>query len=393
MIRHMSRLPAQGADSPERWRQVRRLLSANHQALAAVAAGLHGDVARVGATDLLGRPEWLPAEPLELDAVTLGWAACPPGPAVDGAGPAAAHVLPRQAAGGRYGTYAEAIAALDRPALFENRACYRLLDASLAGPPMLSFGRARYFDAVNLGHAVAHELAAAWHRSPGAITMDDLPLRASMGDPCDLLRRCAITAVSTLTLRRAPRGAVSFVLHWRDPAKVNHAGGLYQVMPAGIFQPVTDAPAAERNDLSLWLCMTREFSEEFLGASEDYPTRDGLLDYGQWPFYRELAAAREAGTLSVSCLGVGVDPVTLATDIMTVAVFDSDVFDSVFHGLVAQNAEGRVVTEGGSAAIPFTAESVARFTGGSEPMQTAGCALLQLAWQHRRSLLGNSQTR
>ncbi|HUY49530.1 MAG TPA: hypothetical protein VMV92_28035 [Streptosporangiaceae bacterium] len=373
-------------DSAERWRQTRRVLNANRQALAALAARLHGDGPRVASTDLLGRPDWIPAGPLDLADLALGWVAEPP-PAADGSAPGAAHVLPRQAAGGTYPTYAAAIAALDRPALFENRVCYRLLDATLAGAPRLSLTRARYFDSMNLGHAVAHELAAAWTARGGSVSLADLPLRSSVADPCELRRRSAITAVTTLTLRRAPGGAASFLLHWRDPAKVNHAGGLYQVMPAGIFQPVTDAPAAQRSDLSLWRCMTREFSEELLGGSEDYPTRDGVLDYGQWPFYRQLAAAREAGTLRVSCLGLGVDPLTLATDILTVAVFDSDVFDQLFRDLVTLNAEGRVITEGGSAAIPFTVGTVDRLTSGSEPMQTAGAALLRLAWQHRRALL------
>ena len=207
-----------------------------------------------------------------------------------------------------------------------------------------------------------------------------------MGDPCALPRRSALTAVTTLTLRRAPGGAASFLLHWRDPARVNHAGGVYQVMPAGIFQPVSAAPAALRHDLSLWRCMTREFSEELLGGSEEYPTRGGRLDYGRWPFHRELAAAREAGTLRVSCLGLGVDPLTLATDILTVAVFEAGVFDRMFRGLVTENAEGRVVTQDGSAAIPFTQATVDRFTGGAEPLQTAGAALLRLAWQHRDHL-------
>jgi hypothetical protein len=375
------------------WRQVRRALNENRLALAALAAHLHGDLLRVAGTDLLGRPEWLPADPLDVDDLALRWTHEPP-PAADGAGPALAHVLPRPPAGGTYATYAEAIAALDRPALFENRVCYRLLDAALAGRPGLaggpgmSFTRTRYFDSTNLGGAVAHELAAAWGAAGAAITLADLPLRASVVDPCDLRSRLALTAVTTLTLRRAPGGAASFLLHWRDPAKVNHAGGLYQVMPAGIFQPVTDAPGAELSDLSLWRCMSREFSEELLGGSEHYPTHDGRLNYGQWPFYRELTAARAAGTVRVCCLGLGVDPLTLATDILTVAVFDSDVFDRLFRGLVALNAEGRVVTENGSAAIPFTADSVARFTGGGEPLQTAGAALLRLAWQHRQSLLG-----
>ncbi len=151
---------------------------------------------------------------------------------------------------------------------------------------------------------------------------------------------------------------------------------------------MTDRPAAQQADFSLWRCMTREFSEELLGGPEDYPTRDGVLDYGQWPFARELAAARDAGTLRVHCVGLGVDPLTLATDLLTVAVFDSAVFDQLFRDLVTSNAEGRVVTENGSAAIPLRAETVARFTGGAEPMQTAGAALLRLAWQHRRALLG-----
>ena len=374
------------------WRRIRRLQGEHRLELAAMAARLYPDLPRVAGTDLLRWPGWLPAAPLDLDDVPLDWAAAPPPPAVNAAGPAAAHVLPRSPAGQEYPTYAAAIGALDRPGLFENRVCYRLLDAELAGqarnsPRGLRFGPARYFDAVNLGHAVAHELTAAWAATGSPPDLAALPLRASAGDPCALPRRSAITAVTTLTLRRAPAGEASFLLHWRDPARVNHAGGLYQVMPAGIFQPVSAAPAAEQHDFSLWRCMAREFSEELLGGSEEYPTRGGRLDYGQWPFQRELAAARQAGTLRVSCLGLGVDPLTLATDILTVAVFDAAVFDRMFRGLVTQNAEGRVVTEDGSAAIPFTRASVDRLTGGAVPLQTAGAALLRLAWQHR-DLLG-----
>jgi hypothetical protein len=58
----------------------------------------------------------------------------------------------------------------------------------------------------------------------------------------------------------------------------------------------------------------------------------------------------------------------------------------VFRGLVGENAEGRVVTQDGSAAIPFTRANVARFSSGGEPVQTAGEALLRLAWQHREFL-------
>ncbi len=382
--------PGSGPDSSAaQWRAVRQALNENRQALTATAAGLHGDVPRVAGTGLLCWPAWLPAEPLDLARLPLSWSGEPPPPAVDGTLPALAHVLPQQASGPPYPAYADAIEALDRPALFENRACYRLLSAASAAGPGLCFTAARYFDAVNLGHAVAHELAAAWLAGADGLTLARLPLRAAVGDPCDLRRRPAITAVTTLTLRRAPGGAASFLLHWRDPAAVNHAGGLYQVMPAGIFQPVTDTPAALRSDLSLWRCMAREFSEELLGGSEEYPTtRDGVLDYAQWPFYRQLTEARDSGGLRVSYLGLGVDPLTLATDILTVAVFDAAVFDRLFSGLVPRNAEGRLVTEHGSAAIPFTAATIGRLSEGTGPVQAAGSALLRLAWQHRRALLG-----
>jgi hypothetical protein len=42
----------------------------------------------------------------------------------------------------------------------------------------------------------------------------------------------------------------------------------------------------------------------------------------------------------------------------------------------------------GPPGVPFTGEAVQRLAGGSEPMQAAGAAVLQLAWRHRRSLLG-----
>ena len=65
---------------------------------------------------------------------------------------------------GRFGCYAAALGALDRPGIFEDRACYRLLDADAApGAASLSFGEGRYFEVINVGEAVAHEYAAARH--------------------------------------------------------------------------------------------------------------------------------------------------------------------------------------------------------------------------------------
>jgi hypothetical protein len=392
--------PAVTGESAERWRAVRRVLTAHRYELGRVAARLYPEVPRAASADLLCREEWVPAEPLGLDDLALHWDDGGPGQQGysgnrDGAragteryAEASREVRPERPDGGRYRSYTEAVAALDRPALFENRPCYRLLDARLTTRAGLRLGETSYFEGIDLGHAVAHELAAAWERSGDAVRMADLPLRSLAGDPCALPRRQSLIAVTTLTLRRDAAGAASFVLHWRDPAKVNHGGGLYQVMPVGLFQPVAAAAAALRHDLSLWKSMAREYSEEFLGTSEDYQTSGGLLDYDSWPFYRRLTGAMRAGRLTVHCLGLGVDPLSFATDLLAVAVFDADLFDAEFAGLVARNAEGRVITGGGSAGIPFTADTIARLTGGKEPFQAAGSALLRLAWEHRKYLLG-----
>ena len=378
---------------------MRRLLADRRHELGIAAAGLYPGVPRVAGTGLLCRPEWLPGSPVDIAAIPLRWRQDPPEPAWSATGPAADHVLPRRAGDGRTAVarYDSAVGALDRPALYQDRVCYRLLGAWLTGAPGMTFGRCGYFDGVSPGGAVAHEFAAALADAPGQITgppfrppgPDSLPLRVAAGDPCDLQRRHALAAVTTLTLRRGAAGSASFLLHWRDPALVNHGGGMLMVMPAGIFQPVAGTPESVRADFSLWRCMAREFSEELLGSSEEYPVSDGALDYDRWEFHASLARAREAGSLIVRCLGVGVDPLTLATDILTVAVFDGDVFDDLFAGLVWRNAEGRLVSdENGSAAIGFTEANVGRFSGGAEPAQAAAAALLRLAWHHRRDLLG-----
>jgi hypothetical protein len=372
-------------DSPEHWREVRRLLHSRRHELASAAARLYPAAARPGSAPLLCRPQWLPAAPVPLDQVRLTWTDDAP-PGADTTGPASAGVRPLQAPGRRYPSYAAALAAIDPPAVLENRTCYRLLSAALAGgEPRLDLTRARYFDGVNAGEAAAHELAEASPHDVNSISSERLPIRELLGDPCDLSRRCALVAITTLTLRVPDAGDPAFLLHWRDPASVTHAGGMYQAMPVGVFQPAGEAADALRRDLDLWRCMAREFSEELLGTGEDYGP--GPLDYERWPFYRALSAAREDGQLGVWCLGLGADPLTMAVDLLTVAAFRAEAFDALFGGLVAANAEGRVLSWPGMTGVPFTADVVARFAAGGEPMQAAGAAVLELAWRHRTPLL------
>jgi hypothetical protein len=381
--------------SQRQWLAVRGFLNSRRHDLSLAAQHQYPASWRVAGTPLLARPGWLPAAPMPLDQVALTWHQG--GPAgVDGTGREFAGVRPLREDGSRFSSYASALAELGRPGLFEDRFCYRLLNTA-ASPrgAQLEFGPGRYFDMVNVCEAAAHEFAAAAMARDGAVrrpAQDELPLRTLIGDPTDLRRRRVMVALCTLVLR-ADRvsGDTSMLLHWRDPARVVSGGGLYQVAPAGMFQPSHDAGWNQANDFDLWRSIVRELSEELLGTGEDYRSDLAPIDYGRWPFHARLAEAIKAGTLRVYWLGLGVDPLSLAADLLTVAVFDRAVFDDVFAGLVAGNDEGRMVTGPATATagpgVAFSEQNVNRFTT-SEPMQAAGAALLRMAWAHRRSLLG-----
>jgi hypothetical protein len=389
------------------WQRVRAYLQEHRHELSASAAARYPSADRAEGTPLLTTPSWLPATPLPLDAVrlsqltpaTAGPASGAPGRAtLSGAGPdsagpdsaapdaaawdaAVAAVLPVRADGSPYRRYSAAVADLAAPAIFEDRRTYRVVGAELAGASpagprgSLAFGPGTFFRGYDVGAAVTHEHAAA---VLGVLPREDL--RALVGDPRNLVRRPANLAISTLTLR-ADGAAATFPLHWRDPAKVGHAGGLYQVIPVGIFQGADDGPASQARDFDLWRGMIREFAEELLGTPEVYGPAGTAVDYRAWPFARQLTGARHSGAVRPWVLGLGVDPLTLATDLLTAVVIDAPVFDQLFGAMVSSNAEGRI-----RPGLPFTAETVGRLTT-REPMQAAGAALLRLAWRHRAVLL------
>jgi len=278
------------------------------------------------------------------------------------------------------------MAALASPAVFENRSTYRMLSAQLTGDRnRLVFGRGTYFDGIDLGEAAAHEYAAA--RIDGTST----PLRDVIGEPSDPERRPTNLAISALTIRHDQHsGDARFLVHWRDPAKVGHAGGLHQVLPVGIFQPSSDHPWNEHNDFSLWRCLVREFAEELLGQAE-LDGASGPIDYDNWPFAARMTDELHGGTIRAYCVGIGVDPLTLATDLLSVVVIDAPVFDDIFDGLVDRNAEGqlvriRVTSLDRLPGVPFVESEVKRLTR-REPMQAAGAAVVATAWRYREQLL------
>jgi hypothetical protein len=369
------------------WLRVRAYLRGNRHDLSRQAARLYPASFRVAGTDLLADPAWLPPSPVPLAAIALSRTE-PERPGLPGWPEAVRAVLPAPAGGPAVSSYAAAMAAYARPSVFENRTTYRLLDADLRGPAgALTFCAGQYFDSTNVGEACAHEFAAACLGERGRPGEAALPLRAIVAEPWDLRRRWANVAVSTLTLRvdRAA-GQASFPLHWRDPAKVGHAGGLYQVVPVGMFQAASDTPGSQAHDFDLWRCMLREFAEELLGEPEVRGRAGAPVDYEAWPFARQLSRARAAGLVSAWVAGLGVDPLTFATDLLTVVAIDAAVFDELFGQLVHTNAEGRVLAGEGQG-LAFTADTIDRLLA-EAPMQAAGAALLRLAWRDRDTLTG-----
>ena len=357
---------------------MRNYLSEHRYELAVSAARHYPESAAVERTPLLSTPTWLPDAPIPLDDIKLQYTPEAAFSGITGSEPVIRRLLPVRANGKRYRTYSEAVAALAAPRIFENRATYRLLVAELQSNPHMVFGAGSYFDGIDVGDAAAHEFTAV---QLGEIST--LDLRTAIGDPCDPARRTGNVAISTLTLRHdRTTGQATFPLHRRDAANVGHAGGLYQVLPVGVFQPAGEELWNAENDFSLWRSILRELAEELRGATEHYDTRRGPIDYRAWPFANHLTRALDTGQVRAFCLGIGVDPLTFATDILTVIVIDAPLYDELFGQVADANAEGSIIP-----AVPFTAQIVERYAS-IEPTQAAGAGLLRLAWRHRSLLLG-----
>ncbi|MGH3710338.1 MAG: helix-turn-helix domain-containing protein [Pseudonocardiaceae bacterium] len=379
-----------------RWRQERRWLNAHRSELARLAVQLYPAEHRVPETTLIAGAGWIPDGPVELRSLRLTLDEQPHPVAIDGSEAQTLPTRPLCAPGLWFDRYTSAVRHLDPPRLFESRPSYRLLGDPLGAGP-LHFGLAAYFDKLDVSEALGHELAIACLRKHNGVPntadplRDQLPFRTLIGDPFDPAHRAIIPAVTTLTirLRRYP-AEPSFLLHWRDPAKVATAAGVYDVIPAGEFQPASVALWDRRNDFDLWRNIVREYSEELLGTPEHDGTRSKPIDYHAWPLYRDLEDAQTTGTLVPFVLGLGLDALTLAATILTVVVIDDDVFTRAFGAATRYNEEGEIVAIGDGRAtegIPFTEESVRRLLS-SEPMASPGAACLALAWRHRHRILG-----
>lgn len=373
----------------QQWRKARRELNEQRVALTSAAARLYPAQVRIGHTGLISRPEWIPTQPVELDRIKLAYRPATKPPAMDGAESQSQAVRPLASTEQRYRRYSHAVRDLDHPRLFDNRLSFRLLDLDWQSPSM-AFGNTTYFDAFDVCEAMAHETALTHLRldendvmAVGQPSWRRLPFRKLLEDPFDLERRPVLVSIATLTIRISRSGAPSFVLHRRDPASVAVAGGMLHVMPAGVFQPSSVMPAAVVDDFDLWRNIMREYSEEFLGN----PEHDGdgkPIDYAGTELFAALEHARSTGGgMRVYCLGVAMDALTLYGELLTVAVFEAELYDAIFGAMVNNNSEGSVA----AAALPFEEHTVRQLLD-RDRLAPAAAGCVELAWQHRRLLLG-----
>lgn len=306
-------------------------------------------------------------------------------PTVTGEEPESAAVRPLATVDARYRRYHDAIRNLAASRLFENRLCFRLLELDWTQPRM-RFGQMGFFDAVDTNEALAHEFAVH-HLAVGSVnetlvpraSMRRLTFRKLVADPLDLNPRPLMGAIGTLTIRGG--SSPSVVLHQRDSASVAGGGGMVHLLPAGIFQPSSVIPAAIAADFSIWRNMQREYAEELLGH-EEYDGSGKPIQYDDLEPFATMDEALRDGRIRVFCLGVTLDALTLAGDILTVAVISPDNYDQLFANAVETNSEGSVPAR----AFPFE-QNTLNWLNESKRLSPGAAAALHLAWSHRKVLI------
>jgi hypothetical protein len=358
------------------------------KALAYYSANAEADLRLPG---MLADTGWAPATPFPLDRLDVVLAGVSP------AGAAGAQlreeargILPRKETFRRYASYSEALGELARPKLYDDLPCYRLLSVDLqSDAPTLTVGLTTFFAAVDESEALAHEFAAESPRKEASPAQRrPLRIRGAVPDPYRVSDRTTIMSVSCLTVREGATGS-TFYLHARDSSAVAIAGNLLHLAPSGVFQPTADDQATVIRDCSPWLTACREFAEEFLGVEEARGAGGTALSYEEDEPYRSLMRAYREGRVRIHVCGLGLDPLTLCGELVTIAVIDGDSFDTLFADLVTQNEEGTLrggrLLKGRIEGFPFTEAAVLGFLG-SDQLSPAARAALHVAWYSRSTL-------
>lgn len=377
-------------EDQRRWRDTRGLLGQSRRVLATVAEQLYPEFTVPGleGTGVIAHRSWIPPEPVPLRSVVLDMEEHTAAPTVDGSERESSDARPLVSSEHRYQRYSQAVRDLAAPRLFENRLCFRVMGLDLKLPvAQLQFGTMGFFDSMDTNEVLAHELAQE-HLSRdrrgdvmvGRASWRNLTFRKLIGDPFDLARRPLMGAIGTLTIRGGE--SPSMVLHQRDGAHVAGGGSMVHLLPAGIFQPSSVLPEAIAADFSMWRNIQREYAEELLGH-EEYDGSGRPIDYGACEPFATMDRALSDARVRVYLLGLTLDALTLSGDLLTVAVFEPELYDDLFRDSVDVNAEGSIPAR----AVPFEEHTIRRLRDMAQ-LSPGAAAAVHYSWQHREAILG-----
>ncbi|MGB2861946.1 MAG: hypothetical protein WBC05_01345 [Sedimentisphaerales bacterium] len=387
-----TRKKAKCEKSEQEFKDCRRYLSRNRQELVRdILAALYKNHELEPNIPLLFNDRWFPKKPLPLQGVEI-----------------ALHnheestytplncekILPYANIWNRYSKYSDAIREIDQPQLFTDLVSYRLMGIETSKGIMMHFGKCSYFDYINTGEVLCYELARRKFlheekkRQKKEFNIKMLSVRDQVRDPFDFQNRAVIPGINTLTICE-DQNDLRFYMHSREVGKVAAAMGTFHVVPAGEFQPATDNPHDIKNDFSIWKNIMREYNEEFLNAPTGEQTGKSP-DYENEEPYSSLNLALNNGDLRVLFLGVGLDPLSLKAEILTVCIFKQNVFSEIFKKMTGKDNEGILIMGKNNKGIPFTEKNVETYVHDKRILSAAiGC--LVLAWHHKDYLFEKKQ--
>lgn len=370
------------------FRKIRTDLVENRVRHVVGAAELYESGTFIPGSRCMASPDWVCAQPIPIDSVQVEFQPTILDRPISGRSREATVLLPSHLHGlqSRYSDVIGGDADL-RPGLWWDSPSFDLRGFEVAeGSAFLRCGVASYFEMFDVCESLAHEFVSA--RLAGRRSM---PFRNTISDPFDLAERVFVPAVPMLPIFVDEDGSASFLMHARDSTEVASAGGFRHLI-GGQFQPSSKHAVDFADEASLWRSIAREFAEELLGAEDAGGHSGGKISFDEPPF-DTLAGLKRDGFFEVWLLGMGLDPLSLWPDILTVAVINGKHFQASFPNLVEVTKEGRTIgarsVGGQTKGFEFRSGVIDQICDDPMTAPAAG-ACLRLAWKHRETLLPNA---
>ncbi len=224
--------------------------------------------------------------------------------------------------------YCDAIRRIEKPSeeYFINRRSYRLVDIWRDDSrTRIDFETTGYFDYLNVGEVLCHELADVLldyhHDSPRSYLdnlSDELRLRKLAGDWENVRYRNSIAGINNLTV--VDSGETRTFLMMRRNSALGSAMGTRHVIPAGEFQPSQTNDIEIVRQCTLWQTLMREFAEEVLKMKEAKFNEKPMVALAKEPPLPSIVKAISTGHWKTWYLGTALDPLSLKPEIMLVSV-------------------------------------------------------------------------